>query len=268
MCPFNITAQNFEMNPIPCVDLQNPTNGQYFHYKKNWILERLNEGLQIKILDTPTASFIEYLPAELSWRGVLAPGYTFIHHLFVQEDDFDHRLKSELLQASETHSNNAKGMVTVIDQDDKKSLFSFYKMHGFKEVAQLPGFKLMAKKFDPSASDPRFALSVYDYKTHKTHDVIITYADQSEFILYYLYRMKLEFERLGFNVKMRKLKSVSEARQSGSPYGTLGIFLDGQFLSHRLMNEVQIEELIGSLDLYEVYPEIRNLYAPSYREFI
>ncbi|MAO63581.1 MAG: hypothetical protein CL666_01130 [Balneola sp.] len=268
MCLYTVTAQNFDLNPIPCVDLQNPTNGKYFQYNKNWIMARFKEGLTIKMLDTPTTSFIEYVPAESSWRGILAPGYTFIHHLFVEEDDADHQLKSELLRCSEQDSKDTNGMLTVLDHTNIETLAPFYEMHGFSEIAHLPGFVLMGKKFIESAKVPTFALSVYEYSHDKSHDVIISYADQSEFILYYLYRMKMEFERLGFQVKMRKLESISDARQSGSPYGTLGIFLDGEFLSHRLMNETQIEELIGTLDLNEMYPEVHNLYdAPHHRSF-
>lgn len=259
MCLITVTPDNFDLNPIPCVDLQNPTNGQYFQYNKNWIKSRFEEGLIIKMLDTPTTSFIEYLPAKYSWRGVLAPEYTFIHHLFVEEDDSDDRLKSELLQCSEIDSKDSNGMITVLDRTTAEALTPFYEMHGYREMAHLPGFVLMGKKFIQSAQDPTFALSMYEYSRDKSHDVIISYADQSEFILYYLYRMKMEFERLGFQVKMRKLETVNDAHHSGSPYGTLGIFLDGEFLSHRLMNETQIEELIGTLDLNEMYPEVQHL---------
>lgn len=257
----NVTADNLELDSIPCIDFKNPANGTYFTYNRDWLVERLREGMIMKSMDTPFAAFIQYSPAEIAWRAVLAPGFTFIHHLFVEEDQSNHRLKSELLQCCESESSEKNGVAVMLNVEDFRELQPFYLQHGYRETAHLPGFVLMVKKFIYSAPDPVFALSVFDHKyPHQSHHIAITYANQSSFINYYIHQMKKEFQELGFHVTLQKLNNVQEARESGSPYGTFGVFLDGQFLTHRLLNRNEIETLIGSLDLYELYPEREYLF--------
>lgn len=257
----NITANNLDLDSIPCIDFKNPANGAYFNYNRDWLTDRLEEGMVIKSMDTPFAAFIQYGPAEIAWRSVLAPGFTLIHHLHVEEDQSNHRLKSELLQHCELDSSKKNGVAVMLDVEDFRELRSFYLNHGYRETAHLPGFVLMAKKFIYSAPNPVFALSLFEQKyPNQTHNITISYANQSSFINYYIHQMKIEFQELGFHVTLQKLRNAQEARESGSPYGTFGVFLDGQFLTHRLLNRSEIETLIGTLDLNELYPETQYLY--------
>lgn len=41
-----------------------------------------------------------------------------------------------------------------------------------------------------------------------------------------------------------KLNSCTEAQQLGSPFGTLGIYYKGQFITHELMPEKKFEQFI------------------------
>lgn len=254
----NVTADNLDLDSIPCIDFSNPANGAYFNYNRDWLVNRLDEGMVIKSMDTPLAAFIQYGPAEKAWRSVWAPGFTFVHHLHVEEDQPNHRLKSELLQHCELESSEKNGVAVMLDEEDFWELRPFFLNQGYKETALLPGFVLMTKKFIYSAPDPTFALSFFDQKYPLyTHNITITYANQSSFVTYYIHQMKKEFQELGFHITIQKLNTAQEARESGSPYGTFGVFLDGQFLTHRLLNKNEIESLIGTLDLNKLYPEIQ-----------
>ncbi len=72
---------------LPCVDLKNPNSSELFTYNREWLLDRFEEGMVIIKLDTNKDAFIEYLPAEYSWKPIHAPGYTFINHVYVADDD-------------------------------------------------------------------------------------------------------------------------------------------------------------------------------------
>lgn len=45
--------------------------------------------------------------------------------------------------------------------------------------------------------------------------------------------------------KAIKLRSCEEAQENGSPFGTLGIFYNGKFLTHELMTEAKFRALAG-----------------------
>ncbi|MEQ8523280.1 YoaP domain-containing protein [Gracilimonas sp.] len=262
MCLIKVNTHNFELDAIPCVDLKNPNSADLFRYNRSWILARFEDGMVITKLDTPEEAFIEYLPAEKAWKPVSAPGYIFINQLYVAEDHPDDWFKSELLLHCEVENSKKNGIVLMLPNESFKNSQHFYLSRGYLEHAHLPGFTLLIKKFKPEAPSPSFALSMEDKPNPiQAHLVTIKYADQSSFINYYIYEMKKVFEEMGFEVQLKKLLSASEARESGSPYGTFGVFLDGHFLTFQLLNRSEIEELIGTLDLNEMYPEVKHLYG-------
>jgi GNAT superfamily N-acetyltransferase len=57
-----------------------------FCRKIEWLKARQADGLRIKTLYTESGKsqgMIEYVPGEKCWRPVIAPGYMFIHCIFV-----------------------------------------------------------------------------------------------------------------------------------------------------------------------------------------
>ena len=261
MCLINVDSTNFELDAVPCADLKNPNSNELFKYNRNWLLARFEDGMVFTKLDTPDEAFIEYLPAEKAWKPVSAPGYIFINQLYVAEDQPDDWFKSELLQHCEVDNADKNGIVMMLGNEAFKKRQHFFLERGYLEHAHLPGFTLLVKKFRPEAPSPYFALTMQDAPNPiQAHQITIKYADQSSFINYYIYEMKKVFEDMGFEVQLAKLNSATEARESGSPYGTFGVFLDGHFLTCELLNRSKIEELIGTLDLNEMYPEIKYLY--------
>lgn len=266
----HLSTQNFELDTIPCVDLTNPNSDELFTYNQHWLMARLDEGMDIIKMDSGTTAFIEYIPTEYSWKPVLAPGYALIHHVFAADEDDIHMVKFELIEKCEAENSEKNGVVLMLRKEEFNAEQDFYMNMGYLVYDERPGFTLLAKKFRPQAKSPHF-IRVDEQETPPPslpHSITIKYADQSAFINYYIYEMKKDFQDMGFSVELRKLTSAAEARESGSPYGTFGVFLDGHYLCSRLMNRQQIETLIGDLDLFEVYPEINDLKStPLYLAF-
>lgn len=44
--------------------------------------------------------------------------------------------------------------------------------------------------------------------------------------------------------KIKKLENYKEAQQIGSPFGTLGIYYNGEFKTHELLSEKKFEKFI------------------------
>ncbi|MEX0844429.1 MAG: YoaP domain-containing protein [Balneolaceae bacterium] len=257
MTPITLPDDLVEQDAIPCFDLinSNPTD-HIFYYKNDWLKARANDGMVIKKLDTPEDAYIEYMPAEKSWKPVYAPNYTLIHHIYVPDDFEDQRLKTALIHTCESENSDKNGIAIILENQDFIKQQHYYVGLGYLEYAHLPGFTLLVKKFKPDAPTPLFVLSLNEKTKPKiTHGITITYANQSIFISYYIHEMKNAFREMGFNVKLRKLDSAQEAWESGSPYGTFGVFLDGHFLTHKLLTPAEIENLVGTLELDNLYPE-------------
>ena len=77
----NVDAGNVEEQGMFCV--KNKKHPGYVA-KLQWLRQRLEEGLRIKLIEThdnKKAGFLEYIPGEYTWRVVNAPGYLVIHRL-------------------------------------------------------------------------------------------------------------------------------------------------------------------------------------------
>lgn len=262
MTLIKLNAHTIGQGTLPCVDMKNPNSPELFTYNRDWLLDRFKEGMVIIKMDTPKEAFIEYIPAEQAWKPIYAPGFTFINHVFVEEDNPKQWLKSELLQTAETNNSKSNGMVIVLENQYFNRHRDFYLQRGYLEHAHILGFTMLVKKFRLEVPFPSFTLPITE-KTNplNPHGITISYADQSAFVNYYIHEMKIIFEDMGFDVILHKVHTPEEARESGSPYGTFGVFMDGHYLTHKLLNRQGIEKLIGSLDLNEMYPELKYLIA-------
>lgn len=71
-----LSPQNLESEHICCA-ISNAKDPQVIA-KKQWLAERLGEGLVFLKADARGKCFIEYIPAENAWAPIDAPGYMFI----------------------------------------------------------------------------------------------------------------------------------------------------------------------------------------------
>jgi len=55
----------------------------------------------------------------------------------------------------------------------------------------------------------------------------------------------LKNKKIPFEIK--KLQNYKEAQQIGSPFGTLGIYYNGEFKTHELMPEKKFEKFIEEI---------------------
>jgi hypothetical protein len=88
--------------------------------KSSWLKRRFGEGLRIGLIlteDGAQAGFMEYAPAESSWRVVDAPGHLVIHCLWVSSGKFHFSgMASALvewsLREAESHGRCGAAVVT------------------------------------------------------------------------------------------------------------------------------------------------------------
>jgi len=77
-----ITKQNIDQEHICCA-LGAKQYEQAVLEKKQWLKDRMEEGLTFVRLNERAKVFIEYLPAEKAWIPIQAPNYMYINCLWV-----------------------------------------------------------------------------------------------------------------------------------------------------------------------------------------
>ncbi len=90
-----LSPENLESEHICCA-ISNAKDPQVIA-KKQWLAERLGEGLVFLKADARGKCFIEYIPAENAWAPIDAPGYMFIDCLWVSGSFKGHGYSNDLL---------------------------------------------------------------------------------------------------------------------------------------------------------------------------
>ena len=90
-----LSPENLESEHICCA-ISNAKDPQVIA-KKQWLAERLGEGLVFLKADARGKCFIEYIPAESAWAPIDAPGYMFIDCLWVSGSFKGHGYSNDLL---------------------------------------------------------------------------------------------------------------------------------------------------------------------------
>ena len=162
-----LTRENIEQEHICCA-ISNNKDIQVVS-KKNWLKERLDEGLVFLKCDVRGKCFIEYIPAEYAWIPVEANGCMYIDCLWVSGQFKGHGYSNLLLNAciEDSKEKGRKGLV-ILSSKKKMGFLSdpkYLRYKGFETVdTAAPYFELMYLPFDKSADKPRFGNTVREHE--------------------------------------------------------------------------------------------------------
>lgn len=106
-----LTQENLEKEHICCA-ISNNKDIQVMS-KKNWLKDRIDEGLVFLKANVRGKCFIEYIPAEYAWAPVEAEGYMYIDCLWVSGQLKGHGYSNLLLEAcmEDSRAKGKKGLV-------------------------------------------------------------------------------------------------------------------------------------------------------------
>ena len=153
-----LSPENLESEHICCA-ISNAKDPQVIA-KKQWLAERLGEGLIFLKADARGKCFIEYIPAENAWAPIDAPGYMFIDCLWVSGSFKGHGYSNDLLNECIRDSREkGKSGLCILSSAKKRGFLAdpkYLKYKGFiKADSAEPYFELMYLPFDPSVPAPR-----------------------------------------------------------------------------------------------------------------
>jgi len=250
----SIDKHNVDNEHICCAIGNDKPNQRRANSKKDWLKERFGDGLLFKRFDARGKFFIEYMPIEKCWKPIVGINYMVINCLWVSGQFKGQGLSRLLLEEciADAKQLNMKGVAVVSSSivrpflTDKK----FFLKQGFKSVETAPPyFELLVLKFDQQTENPIFSGNVKIGSCANQTGFTIIYSCQCPFMEEYVGLMAEVLKNKMVHHEILKLKSYQEAQQSGSPFGTFGIYFNGHFLTHELMSEKKFGQFVEELIL-------------------
>lgn len=228
--------------------------------KKNWLKERLDEGLVFLKGDVRGKCFIEYIPAEYAWSPIEANGYMYIDCLWVSGQFKGQGYSNLLLNAciEDSKSKGKKGLV-VLSSKKKMGYLSdpkYMKYKGFETVDTAdPYFELMYLPFGEPQEKPRFRATV-----HKHEDMpkgfILYYTSQCPFTAKYVPLLEDMAASRNAALQVVHIQSKEDAQNAPSPFTTFSLFYDGQLVTHEIPSEKKFEKSLKAKGC-EVFSRIK-----------
>ena len=239
-----VTLSERNLDKIPMLCGHSPTYRQGYDAKREWMHARLQEGMRYILAQVNgwNAGMIEYLPAEFAWRGVVAPGYLFIHCLWIVGRNRKHGYGRQLLETCLQDARATNGVVVMSARTHWLPTRKIFLKNGFEVVDELSPFELLVKRNNLDAPLPRF--------THSSPVIppglTLYYSDQCPYMQNMPAIITRVGEQLELPVTLVHLREPQQAQQSPCPYGVLGIYLDGELLDYRPTGTIELLERVKS----------------------
>lgn len=138
-------------------------------------------------------------------------------------------------------SNKVKPFLT-----DKK----FYIKHGFQVIDTAePYFELLELKLNAQAESPKFTDFAKKGECDTKNGFTFYFSNQCPFMEEYVHLLSEVLKSRNLDFKIVKINNYKEAQEQASPFGTLGIYYNGQFVTHELMAEKKFNKLVDDIIL-------------------
>ena len=221
--------------------------------KKNWLKERLNEGLVFLKGDVRGKCFIEYIPAEYAWAPIEAAGYMYIDCLWVSGQFKGHGHSNLLLdQCIKDSKEKGKKGLAILSSKKKMGFLSdldYMKYKGFETADTAdPYFQLMYFPFDAGADKPRFKDTVHS-RAALPKGFALYYTNQCPFTAKYVPLLEDMAQKRKIDFQTVHIEQREEAQNAPSPFTTYSLFYNGEFVTHEILSEKKFEKILISKGL-------------------
>ena len=234
-----LTSDNLDAEHICCAISSN--KDPQVLTKKQWLRDRLEEGLVFLKADVRGKCFIEYIPAEYAWVPIEAAGYMHINCFWVSGACKGHGYSNELLAAC-MEDAKTRGMqgLTVISSHKKQSFLSDpkYLTHkGFRlaDTAE-PYFTLLYLPFDGSGEKPRFKAAVKNPAT-EGEGFHLYYTPGCPFTAKYVPLIEGCARQRGIAFQSVLLDSREKAQNAPAAWTNYALFYNGKYVTNEILSE-------------------------------
>ena len=229
-----LTPDNIEQEHICCA-IANNKDIQVMS-KKNWLKERLEEGLVFLKGNVRGKCFIEYIPAEYAWAPIDAKDYMYINCLWVSGQFKGHGYSNLLLNEciKDSKQKGKRGLV-ILSSKKKMGYLSdpkYMKYKGFQTVDTAnPYFALMYLPFAENTEKRCFKNSVHQQE-NKLNGFVLYYTNQCPFTAKYVPLIENIAQTRGIAFHVIHIQSKEEAQNAPTPFTTFSLFYNEEFITH------------------------------------
>lgn len=220
--------------------------------KKQWLRQRMEEGLVFLKLDVRGKVFIEYLPAEAAWAPVDAADYMYIDCFWVS-GKYKGEGYSNVLLAECIADAKAKGKagLVVLSSKKKKPYLSdpgYLKHKGFlvADTCQ-PHYELLYLPFSKEAAVPKFR-SCAKEPAVSGDGWVLYYTNQCPHTAKYVPILAEAAAEKGIGLKTVKIDSREAAQNGPNPFTTYALFHDGKFVTNEILSVKSFDKLLNQMD--------------------
>jgi len=240
-----VTPENLDEYGMFCN--KNPKSEGY-KQKAKWYSRVYKQGVRMNIAINENGDrigFIEYAPAEHAWRPVDAPGYMFIHCMYIYStDDRKQGNGSQMVKKCEedTKKLGLKGVAVMTSRGPWVATKKLFIKNNYKVVDKNGRFELCVKKFDESAVDPKM-LNWQD-NTASSKGWSLMYSDQCPWNFSSAETMSKVAKEQGIDLKVSKLTSAKDAQKAPTGFGVFSVLKDDKEIVDHYISKTRFLNII------------------------
>ena len=243
-----ITKDNIDKEHICCA-----MSGKQSLAKKEWMKQRLDEGLVFYRSEERGKCFIEYIPAENAWVPIDAAGYLYINCLWIAGSMKGHGYANDLLAEClrDAAAQGRKGICILSAEGRKREFLSDAKFLAHKGFVLADtsdcGITLLYLPLAPDAAPPKF----WDCAKHpgvSESGFTLYYTDQCPFTFYWVPRVQETAREHGIPLKVIHITDRETAQNVPAPVTTYALFRDGKFVTHAIQSDKKFLALAGAAE--------------------
>lgn len=234
-----LTEENIEKEHICCA-ISNNKDPQVIS-KKNWLADRMKEGLVFLKADLRGKCFIEYIPAENAWVPIEAEGYMHINCFWVSGSCKGQGYGGDLLnRCIEDAKQKGKAGITVISSAKKKPFLSDPKYLAYKgfQIADSaePFYELLYLPFTPQAPIPKWKECAKAAK-NDISGFSLYYSNGCPFTAKYVPIIEQCAMENGIPLTTIKIDSKEKAQNVPFAWTNFALFYNGGYITNEIPNE-------------------------------
>lgn len=242
-----VTKENIESEHICCA-ISNNKDVQVAS-KKAWLAERFDDGLVFLKSTERGKCFIEYIPAENAWNPIDADGYMYVDCLWVSGSFKGHGYSNDLLgECIRDSKEKGKKGLCILSSARKKPFLAdpeYLKHKGFEVCDEASnGIRLLALRFSPDASLPRFKECAKNPHVDEP-GYVLYYTSQCPFNAKYVPVVEKTAAEHGIPFKAIHLTTKEDARSAPTPITTYALFYNGEYVTNEQMNDSRFLKLVS-----------------------
>ncbi len=212
--------------------------------KRDWLMARFDEGLQLRLLGDGERGFVEFMPGDKAWRAIDGAGdVVVIHCLWVVGKSKGQGHATALMNEVEdwARANDYRGVAALTSSGNWLIEPGVLEHRGYASVDHAdPGFDLMLKRFSPGP-DPRLS-GDWDAKAAACGPgLTVLRSAQCPYLEDAAAHARRAADHLGLAFTDRLIETADDLRaHSPTPYGTYALVHDGKLLAYHYLLEKQI----------------------------